>query len=204
MNSDLAKFRNCKLKVALLGGSFDPAHEGHLKISEIALKLLNFDYVWWIVAKQNPFKAQYENDFAQRLSCAKKRASKNPRIFVSDFEKNVRENSTFYVIEALQELFSEISFSWLIGADNLPDFHRWFKHDQIISRLPMIIFDRENFAFKSLSSKTLMMYNDHINFTLGDFKAKNLSPDLHFLKISKIKISSTEIRKINNEHPGNE
>ena len=113
------------LKIGLLGGSFNPAHCGHLHVSEVALKRLDLDYVWWLVSPQNPLKstigmAPLEN----RLKwCADE--ALNPRIRVIDIESELGTRYTIDTLAALKRRFADVKFIWLMGSDNLKNFRRW-------------------------------------------------------------------------------
>src|SRR5437762_10003362 len=87
------------LRIGLLGGSFNPAHEGHLHVSEVALKRLGLDYVWWLVSPQNPLKAAAETaPLQQRIVRARKTAGRYPRLRVSDIETQM---GTRYTIDTI-------------------------------------------------------------------------------------------------------
>ena len=113
--------------IGLLGGSFNPAHEGHLEISLLALEKLRLDYIWWMVSPQNPLKPKKGMaSLPERLSTARSTAN-DPRLSVTDIET---ELGTFYTTDTLSALcdhFSETRFVWLMGADNLLQMQHWKK-----------------------------------------------------------------------------
>lgn len=128
--------------VGLLGGSFNPAHEGHRYISLEAMKALGLDAVWWLVSPQNPLKSpKGMAPQAERLSCAKQVAA-HPKIFVTDIEKDLGTQYTLDTLHALQRRFSRTRFVWLMGADNLLQFHRWKNWQEIFKTLPVCVLDR--------------------------------------------------------------
>lgn len=134
------------LKIGLLGGSFNPAHEGHLHISELALNLLGLDCVWWMVSPQNPLKSARGMAAAQkRLDFARQVAS-NPRIVVTDIETRLGTQYTADTLEKLHLRFSRSVFVWLMGADNLHQVHRWQRWEDIFSYTPVAIFNRPPFT----------------------------------------------------------
>lgn len=132
-------------RVGLLGGSFNPAHDGHREISLLALKRLRLDAVWWLVSPGNPLKdesayAPYE----ERLKRARKAAG-HPRIIVSNFEERKGLQYTVDTLEALTALWPQIDFVWLMGADSLATFHRWRDWRRIANLAPIAVFNRPGF-----------------------------------------------------------
>ncbi len=112
------------MRIGLLGGSFDPAHEGHLYVSEIARKLLKLDYVWWLVSPGNPLKPE-PGALATRLARARIAAAHHPFIRVSDIEQRLGTRYTIDTVTALKRRFPRVRFVWLMGSDNLEQFARW-------------------------------------------------------------------------------
>ena len=135
------------LKIGLLGGSFNPAHCGHLHVSEVALKRLDLDYVWWLVSPQNPLKstigmAPLEN----RLKwCADE--ALNPRIRVIDIESELGTRYTIDTLAALKRRFADVKFIWLMGSDNLKNFRRW---PEIFESVPVAIVVRPGYSLAAL------------------------------------------------------
>ncbi len=133
--------RRRPLRVGLLGGSFNPAHEGHLYISEQALKRLGLDQVWWLVSPQNPLKPRAGMaPFAERVAGARALV-RDPRIKVRDLEQRF---GTVYTIDTLRRLsrLHGIRFVLLIGADNLAQLPRWRRWVEILARVPVAVFAR--------------------------------------------------------------
>ena len=128
------------LKIGLLGGSFNPAHEGHLYISELALKQLGLDYVWWLVAPQNPLKpVAGMAPLRERLSYAAAKYEHHPRIIVVDVESNFHTRYTADTLAALKRRFGGVRFVWLMGSDNLASFHRWRRWREIARSVPVAV-----------------------------------------------------------------
>jgi nicotinate-nucleotide adenylyltransferase len=139
------------LRIGLLGGSFNPAHEGHLHISLEALKRLKLDAVWWLVSPQNPLKpttdmAPYGERFASALAVTRGQ----PHITVSDFERRAGLHYTHATLSALRHHYPKVQFVWLMGSDNLASFHRWQRWQDIIHIMPMAVFDRSPFSHTAL------------------------------------------------------
>lgn len=128
--------------VGLLGGSFNPAHDGHLHISLQALKLLGVDAVWWMVSPQNPLKSTTDMaPLAVRMKSAEEAAT-HPDILVTDIESQMGTQYTFDTLRKLQEHFPRTRFVWLMGTDNLLQFHQWREWERIFGLMPIAVFDR--------------------------------------------------------------
>jgi nicotinate-nucleotide adenylyltransferase len=128
------------LRIGLLGGSFNPAHGGHLHVSLTAMKRLGLDYVWWLVSPGNPLK-EAPAPLDKRLAGAWAIA-RHPRLIVSDIEAQLGTRYTVDTIRALQRRFPGVTFVWLMGSDNLENFHRWRNWQEIARRLPLAVVQR--------------------------------------------------------------
>ena len=169
-----------KIKIGILGGSFDPAHKGHLTISKEALKKINLKYIIWAITNQNPFKRKAENNLKKRIAICKKIIGKNKLIKVRFFENIINSNKTFDLINHLNK-YNKYNIYFLMGADNLINFHKWYKWELILKKSNIIVFDRYGYKKKSLVSKTYKRFNKkHINF----------------IEFNKVNISSSKLRKI--------
>ena len=140
-----------RLKIGLLGGSFNPAHEGHRHISLLALKQLQLDQVWWLVSPQNPLKAATGMaPLAQRLAGTRTMAM-HPRIRASDLESRLGTRYTVDTLSALQRRWPRSAFVWLMGADNLVQLPRWHRWREIVEMVPMAIFNRPGQGHRALA-----------------------------------------------------
>jgi nicotinate-nucleotide adenylyltransferase len=110
--------------IGLLGGSFDPAHEGHVAITRAALRRFGLDRVWWLVSPGNPLKAHQPAPMAERVAMAS-RLIRHPRVIVTDLEARLGTRYTAETLRRLTRLYPGVRFVWLMGADNLAQFHRW-------------------------------------------------------------------------------
>jgi nicotinate-nucleotide adenylyltransferase len=152
-----AEPRRERRAIGLLGGSFNPAHDGHRYISLEAIKRLALDEVWWLVSPQNPLKPRAGMaPFAERLAGAR-RVACHPRIRVSDLEARL---GTTYTAETLQRLTALPGqrFLWLIGADNLLQLPAWQHWQRIFALAPIAVFDRTPYSQRTVSSKAGMRY----------------------------------------------
>jgi nicotinate (nicotinamide) nucleotide adenylyltransferase/ribosome silencing factor RsfS/YbeB/iojap len=138
-----------------LGGSFNPAHGGHLHLSRLALKHLDLDEIWWLVSPQNPLKpARGMAPFAVRLEDARRVAAAQPRILVSDLENRLGSSRyTADILGTLRRRFSRLRFVWLMGGDNLVQIPHWERWAEIFQTVPIAVFDRPSYSLKALSGR---------------------------------------------------
>jgi len=180
--------------VGLLGGSFNPAHEGHLHISLYALNKLKLDEVWWLVSPHNPLKNKNSlADYDERLKSAQQ-MGKHPRITVSDFEQEHNLTYTYETIRALMKKHPHIQFVWLMGADNLAQFHRWQRWQWLARNIPIVVFDRAPYSHSSKSSKTYL-YLQRFLMKDNEILTGKQAPALKFVHMKLDTHSSTAIRK---------
>lgn len=136
------------MRIGLLGGSFDPAHGGHLYVSRIALKRLKLDYVWWLVSPGNPLKPE-PAPLDVRVTRARLVVQRK-RIIVTDIESRFGTRFTVDTIAALQRRFPKAAFVWLMGSDNLEQFSRWRRWQEIAARIPIAVVRRPTSVLASL------------------------------------------------------
>lgn len=143
-------------RIGLLGGSFNPAHDGHREISLAAINHLRLDAVWWLVTPGNPLKEGGDYEYApyqERLAAAR-RVANHPRIVVSNFEERKGLQYTVDTLEALHDLWPQIRFVWLMGADSLEGFHKWKNWRRIASLAPIAVFNRPGHEAAATTSET--------------------------------------------------
>ena len=138
------------LKIGLLGGSFDPAHDGHRYASLVALKALKLDYVWWLVSPGNPLKST-ATPLRQRLADARDMA-RHPRIRVTGIEARLGTRYTVDTVTALQRQFPHVGFVWLVGSDNLAQFGRWKNWQRLAAIIPIAVVRRPGSILASLNA----------------------------------------------------
>jgi len=174
------KLKPKKIKIGILGGTFDPAHKGHLEISKKAKKIFDLKNIIWAITKKNPFKDESKSNLRSRMQFAKKLIGKNNYIKVKFYEEKIDSIRTVDLIEYLSKNKNyEIYF--IMGADNLINFHKWYKWKSIIKKCKILVFDRQGYKAKSLKSVTFNGPNK-----------KNLT----FINFKKVNISSSQLRKI--------
>ena len=181
--------------IGLLGGSFDPPHKGHIYISVEAKKILKLDDIWWLVTPKNPLKISKPATYAERIyNC--KNLTKNYPIQIKDIEKKIKSNYSFQTINFIQKHYKNINFFWLMGADNLINFHEWQKWREIFRSIPIVIFRRHGYNTKALKSITSKTYN-YFKISKTNIKKEYFAmlPAWTWIDSKEIKISSTAIRK---------
>lgn len=130
------------LRIGILGGSFDPAHDGHLHISRIALKRLQLDRVWWLLSPGNPLKPDAPASLERRLEAANAVLDDHPSIDATGIERELETVFTVDTLHALRRLYPAVRFVWLMGADNLSQFNRWHRWVEIMHTLPVCVLAR--------------------------------------------------------------
>jgi nicotinate-nucleotide adenylyltransferase len=187
----------------LLGGSFNPAHGGHLHITLLALRRLDLDEVWWLVSPQNPLKpAKGMAPFAARLAGAAALAKGHPRIRVSAIEAALGTSYTADTVAALGRRFPHTSFVWLMGGDNLAQLPRWKRWVELVERVPIAVFDRPQTSLRALSGQAAQRF---ARARVAPGAARDLvemkPPAWAFLHTRLDPRSATEIRKARPSRP---
>ena len=175
MNKDI------KYKIGVLGGTFDPPHIGHIEISKEAKKRFKLKEVIWAITKKNPFKNKSYLSLKNRIRIAKKLNSKNKFIKIHFLENKIKSNKTIDLINYLKRKKKYKKIYFIMGADNLINFHKWDKWRQISLKCKILVFDRSKFKTKSIKSITYKKYN---------------KKGLEFISFKKVNISSSQLRKI--------
>jgi nicotinate-nucleotide adenylyltransferase len=183
------------MRVGLFGGSFDPPHEGHRQVSLVALSLLRLDQVWWLVSPHNPLKPDAPSeDLARRVAAARACAA-HPRIKVTAVEAAL---GTTYTAETLRRLalrLGGVDLVWMMGADNLRQFHRWRAWRAIAARVPIAVFNRPGEALAALSAPAAVALRQARRPAReARFLAGNPPPVWVFLPSPHVPLSSTELR----------
>ena len=184
------------MRVGLLGGSFNPAHEGHRHISLIAARRLDLHAVWWLVSPQNPLKPEHDTaDFDKRLAAARELA-RHPRIVVSDIEARLGTRYTVDTLRALISRYPGVHFVWLMGADNLAQLPSWKQWVDIMSLVPVAVVDRPGYAPKAQLGKAAERFRDA---RLSETQARALPyarpPAWVYFHAKLNPLSATNIRK---------
>jgi len=185
-------------RVGLLGGSFNPAHQGHRNISIAAIDALGLDELWWLVSPGNPLKdgAPDMAPFEARLASAK-RMARGSKIKVSDFE--AREG-TRYTVDTLQKLLCRHPgnrFIWLMGEDTLSDFHRWKNWRELAAMVPIAVISRPGYDESARAARAMGWLE---GFVRPESQAKDWTdwsaPAILLLRLPPDPTSSTSLRAL--------
>jgi nicotinate-nucleotide adenylyltransferase len=183
------------MQVGLFGGSFNPPHAGHALVAEIALRRLALDQLWWIVTPGNPLKSTRElAPLAERLRLPPQIAA-NPRIKLTAFEASYNVRYTADTLALVKARNPGVDFVWIMGADNLRDFHRWQRWRDIAMTFPIAIIDRPGATLSFLSSVMAKTF-DHARVDEADAPrlARMKPPAWTFIHGPRSLVSSTAIR----------
>lgn len=183
------------MRIGLLGGSFDPPHEAHRAISLFAMKRLKLDRIWWLVSPGNPLKQEHPPRTLDERMAAAQRLAHHPRIDVSCLESVIGTRYTSDTINYLRRRCSGVHFVWIMGADNLAQFHRWENWQGIAAEVPIAVIDRPPDSFRALSSTAAQaMRRYRIDESDAGMLASCAPPAWTFLTGLKSSLSSTGLR----------
>jgi len=169
-----------KKSIGLLGGSFDPAHKGHLAISKIALKKIKLNKIYWLITKKNPFKKKAHFSLSYRIKLAKKTTENFNKIQVLDLEKLVKSSRSINLVNYFIKKKKIDNIYFIIGSDILVELHRWKSWKKLVKLTKLIVFSRKGYDMKGKNS-----------IVAKYLKNKNIT----FIKNKPIIISSSSIKK---------
>jgi nicotinate-nucleotide adenylyltransferase len=183
------------MTVGLFGGSFNPPHEGHRHASLVAMTRLGLDRIWWLVTPGNPLKDNQGLPSLEMRVAAARRLANHPRIAVTGIEAAIHTRYTYDTIAWLQRHCPGVTFVWIMGADNLADFHRWQHWQDIASRVAIAVVARPGATTKGPLAKAARVLGA---FRLPEYEARNLKrhapPAWVFLHAPLDSNSSTALR----------
>ncbi|MCI5045737.1 MAG: nicotinate-nucleotide adenylyltransferase, partial [Aquisalinus sp.] len=188
------------LTVGLLGGSFNPPHDGHRQISLTGLRRMNLDYVWWLVTPGNPQKRGADYASLQDRMLAARACANHPRILISDYESRHGLTYTANTIRSLKSRFPRTRFVWMMGADNLSGFHTWQDWRLIAANVPLAIFNRPGHSTACLRSPAAQTMDQYRQPEGAAQKLARMSAPawIYFPHIYN-ELSSTAIRQANQD-----
>ena len=168
-----------KKYIGLLGGSFDPAHRGHLGISKIAIKKLKLKKIYWVITKKNPFKNKTFYSLEERIKYAKKITKAQKKIKTIYLDNVIKSSRIINVINYFIKKRRVKYIYFIIGSDNLILFHKWKSWKKIVKLVKLIVFSRKGYDRKGMKS----------------IVAKNFKKRIIFIKNKPISVSSTQLKK---------
>ncbi len=181
--------------IGLLGGSFDPPHEGHAHITREAIKRFDLDRVWWLVSPGNPLKEHGPAPLDQRIGAAK-RMIDHPKVQITGLEAQLGSPYTAETVVALKRLYPGVNFVWLMGADNLAQLHRWQDWRAIMDNIPVAVLARAGQRLGARRSMAAKVYRD---FRLKGRRARMLgqldAPVWAYQNVPLVNLSSSQIRQ---------
>jgi nicotinate-nucleotide adenylyltransferase len=183
-------------RIGLMGGTFNPPHAGHLLVAHTALRRLGLDRIWWLVTPGNPLKNNSGlPPLAERMAAAKALVD-DRRIVVSGLEAEIGTRFTWDTLRWLRERAPAVRFVWVMGADNLPNFHRWQRWTEIAALMPFAVVDRPGATLKATQSRVARRFAD----ARIDESDASMLPDLPapawvFLHGPRSPLSSTALRE---------
>ncbi len=182
-------------RIGLFGGSFNPAHRGHLMVALYAMKRLQLDWVWWMVSPQNPLKPTRDTaEYNTRLA-ATKLIARHPRFVVTDLERQIGAKYTADTLRQLKGAFAKAKFVWIMGADSLANLHHWHNWNEIVETLPLAVLARPGYSIRALGSVAALRYaEDQIASQQSARLVNTCAPAWTFITMPLRKESSTEIR----------
>lgn len=182
------------MRIGLLGGSFNPPHQGHVHISLAAMKGLNLDAIWWLVTPQNPLKPYAPADMDERIEQCRNIAG-HPKIVISDLERMMGTHITYDSIKALKKHYPRNDFVWISGMDNALSLHKWHNWKALLKLIPMVHLTRKP-ATSLIQQCPLRLYGRQNHVFVTQPARYPLSPGTTFWMLQKkmVNISSTELR----------
>jgi len=184
------------MRIGLLGGSFNPAHAGHIHISRLAKQRLGLDQVWWLVSPQNPLKPKAETAPLQKRLVGARATASYPWLVVTDVERSLGSVHTWKTVNTLSKRFPKAQFVWLMGADNLIQIPSWARWSKIFQSVHIAVFDRSPYSYGAVLGKASRRYAKR-RLLSGRALAlwSTRRPKWVYLALRRHGASSTEIRR---------
>jgi nicotinate-nucleotide adenylyltransferase len=183
------------MRIGLLGGSFNPPHDGHALVTRLALTRLDLDRVWWLVTPGNPLKSAAELAALNARVEAARRLVTGPRVAVTDIEAQIGSRYTYGTLAWLERRAPGVRFVWIMGADNLSQFDRWRHWRAIADLTPIAVIDRPGSTLRAMSSRAASTLS---RWRVPERCARHFAdlapPALIFLHGPRSKLSSTLLR----------
>lgn len=184
------------MRIGLFGGSFDPPHDGHALVVRLALTRLRLDRLWLLVSPGNPLKDTRRLAALQARAAAARRISRDPRVVVTTIEADIGSHYTADVLRYLHRRCPGVRFVWIMGADNLLQFHRWRDWAEIVRTTPIAIIDRPGATVRAASAPAAKRFS---HARLNERRAAGLAaaapPAFIYLHGPRSATSSTELRR---------
>lgn len=186
------------MRIGILGGTFNPAHNGHVHISKAALKMLKLDAIWWLVTPQNPLKSGHNLPSVEaRIKQSHELTEHNPKIIVTDMEQHFATTYSYDSIKQLKKHYPNTSFVWITGMDNANNLHLWHNWKELLGEICMLHIARdEPIGLVKNSPARIIASQKHINLTHASNAELIPNTTYWLLQEAVDDISSTKIREI--------
>lgn len=180
--------------IGLLGGSFDPAHDGHVHITREAMRRFGLTHVWWLVSPGNPLKARQPAPMADRIRRARQEMQ-HPRVVVTDIESRLGTRYTAETLNRLVQLYPATRFVWLMGADNLVQFDQWQDWHWIMENIPVGVLARPGDRISARTSRAAQQYRRfRLAASASTLLGRSDAPCWCFVNVPMVSLSSTALR----------
>ena len=188
------------MRIGLLGGSFNPPHEGHALITRLALRRLRLDRIWWLVTPGNPLKSLTGLAALKARVEAARGLDVGPKVVISDIEAQIESRFTYDTLRWLKRRAPRVHFVWIMGADNLRQFHRWRHWRAIADLVPIVVVDRPGSTLSATSGRAgAALARWRVPEREATRFAAMRPPALLFLHGRRSKLSSTALRRTGGE-----
>nr|WP_170563246.1 nicotinate-nucleotide adenylyltransferase [Ruegeria atlantica] len=181
--------------IGLFGGSFDPPHQGHVHVTLEAMKAFGLDRVWWLVSPGNPLKVQGPAPLTRRMA-ASRALMLHPRVEVTDIEALTETRATADTLAELRRLYPKVKFVWIMGADNLAQFHKWKDWRRIMDSVPVGVIARPGDRISARMSPAARLYARYrIDGQAPRLLGRVDAPAWCFVNVPMVEVSSSQIRE---------
>lgn len=182
------------MRIGLLGGSFDPAHEGHAHITREAIRRFGLDRVWWLVSPGNPLKSVGPAPMEQRIRWARQ-VMPDPRVDITGIEEALGTRHTAQTLRRLRQVYPGVSFVWLMGADNMAQLHRWDSWREIMAMVPVGVLARPGSRMRARNSVAARIFaQDRLLSESARLLPRIAPPVWCFVDVPMVDLSSSAIR----------
>lgn len=183
-------------RIGVMGGTFNPPHDGHALISRTALRRLGLDQLWWVVTPGNPLKQNNGLPPARDRMALCRKLAPDTRMRITAFEEDLHTPYTAATMAFLLQRYPQVRFCWIMGADNLASFHRWQNWRDIAGNVPIAVVDRPGWRLRALASPAAhWMRRNYVPEHRGAGLLARTAPSWTFLTGPLSKLSSTELRR---------
>lgn len=155
------KYGTKKKNIGILGGTFDPPHEGHIKISHLAISSLGLEEIWWVISLANPLKKKNEISNYEKRVVKVKKIIIGKKILLYDVQKSLKSSYAIDNINYFKKKYSKVNFVWIMGVDNIENFHKWKDWKSIFKKIPIAVFNRPFYSTNLFRSKSFNLFKKY-------------------------------------------